>query len=174
MTDKPAAFYATYSDWKLIRTRKVVQIVLEVGLEQAGAAYDVLGGMPNPGAEIWCGIARLNGKPESETPPAAASDSTPDPRPSPPMPPARVTPSKPENKACQRLGILCNEPAFRKFLEDRRISPRFVNSAESAASAIRDYFGVKSRTEVWEDNPKYIALMADYRAWPTVLRVVPA
>lgn len=54
-----AAFRATYADWKLIKTRSVVQVVFEVPLEQADLAYQVIGGMPDPGAERWCAIARL-------------------------------------------------------------------------------------------------------------------
>lgn len=59
----PAAFQATYSDWKLIRSRKVVQICLEVPIEAAGQAYNALGGMPNPASEVWVGVARLNNGP---------------------------------------------------------------------------------------------------------------
>ena len=55
----PAAFRAVYSDWRLIRTRKVVQVVLELPLEEADRAYSALGGMPRPDAEVWCGVARL-------------------------------------------------------------------------------------------------------------------
>src|ERR1043165_3840449 len=54
-----AAFQATYSDVKLIKSRKVVQIVFEIPLEGWDAASLALGGMPNPAAEVWCGIARL-------------------------------------------------------------------------------------------------------------------
>jgi hypothetical protein len=57
--DKPAAFSAEYADWKLIRTRKVVQIVFEVPMELADHAYQVVGGMPNLAEPSWFGIARL-------------------------------------------------------------------------------------------------------------------
>lgn len=57
--DTPAAFSATYSDLKLIKTRKVVQFVFEVPLEAAEHAMNVLGGMPSPMSEKWFAIARL-------------------------------------------------------------------------------------------------------------------
>lgn len=57
--DKPAAFTASYSDWKLIKTRGVVQIVLEVPLKAADHAYNVLGGMPDFGNERWVAVAQL-------------------------------------------------------------------------------------------------------------------
>lgn len=53
------AFRATYSDWKLVKTRAVVQVVMEVPLSDADAAYEVLGGMPVHGNERWFGIAAL-------------------------------------------------------------------------------------------------------------------
>lgn len=61
MTD-PAAFSATYSDWKVIKTRQVVQIILEVPLKAAGHAYNVLGGMPDFENEGWVAVARLEKK----------------------------------------------------------------------------------------------------------------
>jgi hypothetical protein len=59
MTEKPAAFSATYSDWRVIKGRKVVAITFEVPVEASGHAYNVLDGMPKFGAEQWFGIARL-------------------------------------------------------------------------------------------------------------------
>ena len=58
--DKPAAFSASYSDWRVIKGRKVIQVVLEVPLEAADHAYNVLGGMPKFGSEQWFAVARLN------------------------------------------------------------------------------------------------------------------
>ena len=62
--ENPAAFSATYSDWKVIKTRQVVQIVLEVPLKAADHAYNVLGGMPNFESEKWFGVARLKEQPK--------------------------------------------------------------------------------------------------------------
>jgi hypothetical protein len=58
MSEK-AAFRATYSDFKYIKTRSCVQIIFEVPIEASNEAYEILGGVPKPGAEIWCAIARL-------------------------------------------------------------------------------------------------------------------
>jgi hypothetical protein len=54
------AFQATYSDFKLVKTRKVVQIVLEVPVEHANIVLDVLGGMPDPSKESWVGVALID------------------------------------------------------------------------------------------------------------------
>ena len=61
-----AAFQGNYSDWKLIRTRGVVQVVIEVPIEHSGLAYDVLGGMPQPGDEIQVAVARINSRAAAE------------------------------------------------------------------------------------------------------------
>ena len=66
MTDQPA-FSATYSNWRVIQGRKVIQIVFEVPLEAEPHAYNVLGGMPDNSKEKWFAIARLKEKPKNET-----------------------------------------------------------------------------------------------------------
>lgn len=62
--ENPAAFSASYADWKIVKTRRVVQVIFEIPLEAAGHAHNVLGGMPDPEAETWFGIARMEKKPE--------------------------------------------------------------------------------------------------------------
>lgn len=59
MTDKPAAFTASYADIKTIKTRQVVQIIFEVPVEAAAHAYNVLGGWPDFTSERWFAIARM-------------------------------------------------------------------------------------------------------------------
>lgn len=55
-----AAFQGTYSMWRVVRGRSVVQITIEVPIEGADVAYNALGGMPAPGEEIWVAVARLD------------------------------------------------------------------------------------------------------------------
>lgn len=64
MTDQPA-FSASYSNWRVVQGRKVVQLVFEVPLEAADFAYRVLGGMPNNGEEKFFAIARLKKNPNA-------------------------------------------------------------------------------------------------------------
>lgn len=54
------SFQATYADWKVIKTRKVIQIILEVPIEDEKRAYTALDGMPTSANEIWVGVARLH------------------------------------------------------------------------------------------------------------------
>lgn len=56
-----AATRATFSDFRLIKTRKVAQLVFEVPIEEADGALQTLGGLPRSDDERWCGIALLKG-----------------------------------------------------------------------------------------------------------------
>lgn len=51
---------ATFSDFRLIKGRKVAQFVFEVAAEQADDALDALGGLPRADVDRWCAIARLS------------------------------------------------------------------------------------------------------------------
>jgi hypothetical protein len=62
MTTSPSdtAFQATFSDFRLVKGRKVCQLIFEVPIEGADKAISVLGGIPNPEHSAWVGIARIN------------------------------------------------------------------------------------------------------------------
>ena len=150
----PAAFRASYSDWKLIRTRKVVQIVLEVPVEEADAAYQVLGGMPNPAESFWCAVARLQ--------PDTANL-------------AKKKQEWDELKPSAQISIRCGETAFRKFLVEKFHDAYWSNLEEDwspierAIVFVREHCGVTSRADITADNPQAFAawkrLEWDYRAW---------
>jgi hypothetical protein len=147
-----AAFKASFSDWKLIRGRKVVQIVLEVPLEAADEAYNVLGGMPNPASEIWCAVARLNPERKEDKPQPAA--------------PARAKRDWDELSYPQQSGILCNESAFWKFLDE--VEGLSTSGPETAAEAIRELCGILSRSELGTNQKAgkiWSRLVSSYRVW---------
>lgn len=54
----PAVIRATFSDYRTVKGRKVLQIVMEVPLEQQASVFGALG-YPVPDRDIWCAIARL-------------------------------------------------------------------------------------------------------------------
>ncbi len=155
MTDKPAAFSAVYSDWKLIKTRACVQIVLEVPLEASGQAYDALGGMPNAGAEVWCAVARLASPEAAKSPPSAMQ--------------ALYGPKATQRQTfhglapSQQAGILCNEESFQRFL--RMHGYLNAHTPETAAQIVREHCDVTSRSEIGRDNTKWRDLVSNYRAW---------
>lgn len=58
MSDEPAAFKATFHNFKIILGRGVVQWIFETPMEQLPLILEVTGA-PKPGEEAWFGIARL-------------------------------------------------------------------------------------------------------------------
>ena len=159
------AFRATYSDWKLIKTRGVVQVVMEVPLADADAAYDVLGGMPVHGKERWFGIAALK-SPAEEAPSNVPSGSPPSTRPD-------GTKRDWRNlQPAAQAGIRCGDPLFRTFLREVK---RYGHCDEQeAAVAVRDICGVNSRVELGTKHPARVIwhqLDSEYQAWLAKERV---
>jgi hypothetical protein len=158
------AFKAAYADWKLIKTRGVIQVVMEVPLAEADAAYDVLGGMPNAANEVWFGIAALNlpqdEKENSKLPaPATARQD-----------PKSAGPKRMDWQEVQpaaQAGIRSNEPEFWAFLREVMSYPDVTNS-DTAAIAVRHVCRVNSRAEFSTDHRKRVLwhqLDTEYQAW---------
>lgn len=159
-----AAFQATYSDWRIVKGRKVVQVVFELPLESADAAYQALGGMPIAAAEVWCGIARLS-SPQRETTPAPVEAM---PRPARSLLSAPVGDSKPRRKfedltPAQQAGILCGQQNFQLFLNER--FHYNAGSSDEAAEAVRELCKVSSRALLTTDNTEWHALQLAFRLW---------
>ena len=177
MNKPAAAFQAVFSDWKLIRTRKIVQLVFEVPVEMADQAYQVLGGMPDPGKSVWCAVARLEVQPSSdvvEADKAAFHKYLTEQH-------ERRKRSWDELSAAEQAGIRCAEPAFHKFLrEHHQITWRHQatmanyegNDDKLAAAVVRHICNVSTRAAI---NPANLMAMAawdeldrDYRVWMMV------
>ena len=146
----PAAFKATYSDWKLVKTRGVVQVIFEVPLADSDTAYEILGGMPDYANERWFGIAALrNGQPIIDAPEEKQSKSW-----------RELQPSA-------QAGIRCAEPLFWAFLREE-LKMRDEGSADNAASFVRDYCKVNSRAH-FNTNPAakavWQSLDNQFQAW---------
>lgn len=145
--NQPAAIQATFSDVKLIRSRKVCQLVLEIPLEQADAALSTLGGIPQPHSERWVAIARMNGH-------------APEPKPD------KEKQQWHDLKHAMQAGIRCSEPAFWAFVrEEYKFS---VDNEDGAAKFVRSYCGVKSRSEINLDPlaaQAWQRLESKYQAW---------
>lgn len=157
------AFRATYSDWKLVKTRGVVQVIFEVPIADHDAAYEVLGGMPVQGKERWFGIAAIR------TPQQEAAESRQD-QPQPHDPDGRrdwrdVQPSA-------QAAMRCDQAPFWAFLREEK-NQRVVNS-DDAATAVRSITGVNSRAR-FNDNQKarvlWHQLDSEFTAWQAKERV---
>lgn len=153
----PTAFKATYSDWKLVKTRQVVQIVFEVPLAEADAAYELLGGMPAPASERWFGIAAIR-NPESAKP-QSVTDKLP-------------TGAKRDWKdlpASQQAAIRINEPVFAAYLAEQH--PDEWHETGEADACLKFMFKIESKTELLT-NHKALTLWRTmenhYQAWKQV------
>tara|TARA_R110000824_G_scaffold162525_1_gene338217 strand:- start:1297 stop:1725 length:429 start_codon:yes stop_codon:yes gene_type:complete len=115
----------TYSDFKIIKTRQVAQVIIEVPLERSKEVIDKFG-LPMPNEEIWVAIAQI--RTERSTGNARAS------------------------KAIQQAGILCKDQTFGIFLQQHK-NLSDVNPADHTTieNAVRAVTGVKSRAE-WRTN----------------------
>jgi hypothetical protein len=125
MTD--AVTQGTFADFRLIKGRKVCQIVIEVPIEQADQALSALGGLPQPAIEAWVAIARLNGHIPEPTPDKEKKRWN-------------------DLKLAAQASIRCTEPVFWRFIQDEYKAP--AHDEEGAAKFIRRYCGVKSRSEL--------------------------
>lgn len=131
MSDKPAVLQATFTEIKMVKTRKAVQLVFEMPLENMAQAMEVLG-VPMPDKETWVAIARLNVEP-AEKPRKRFEDMT----------------------RMWQAGVLCNNWEFRTwFAKEHPTSwvdpPISTTGPERCADAIRKHLGVKSRSEIDE------------------------
>jgi hypothetical protein len=92
MTDA-AVTQGTFADFRLIKGRKVCQLVIEVPIEQADQALAALGGLPQPMNETWVALARLETK-------------------------AKVQPIRPDNtKLSFEASKRCRDTLFQSYLK---------------------------------------------------------
>jgi len=119
-----AAISATFSDFRIVKGRKVAQLVLEVPLEKANSALAALGGIPQPATETWVAVARLTAEPKSEKPKERRRFE--------------------ELPLSQQAALRCNDPEFQGWLD--------VANADRAAAEVRLRCAVKSRAELDSNN----------------------
>jgi len=137
------AFAGTYSDLRFVKSRKVAQVVIELPIEQANRFLQAFGA-PDPSSESWVAIARLNHAPETEE---------------------AVEPEKPRRqwndmRPSGRAALLCKETSFMAFLK--------VRSEKEAVEKLRSHCGVRSRSELDEDETKRMKfefVERDFEKW---------
>ena len=151
---------ADYTDYKVIKTRSVVQVVLEVPIENWRSVVDLLG-MPLSGSNIPVAIARLARDPGADSAPtespqraggvARAAALSPDRRSEIARTAANARwdntmPKRPfhELPPSQQAGILCGDPAFQRWLG--------VAGAITAAMTVRRRCKVQSRSQFDTDK----------------------
>ena len=127
-----AVFTGTYSDFKIIKTRKVAQMVVEFPLEQ-GERFVNSFGLPNSHEEKWVAVAWVR------------SDA--------------VQTNGRATSAIQQAGILCKDAAFGTWLRDAKKMDLNPHNENEVQDALRAILGVASRAdmrsndqalEIWE------------------------
>ena len=144
-SERPAMIRATFSEWRMVKGRKVLQIICEVPLEAQSDVWQALGS-PMPDSEIWVAIARLR---DGSAPQA--------------KPPVKFV------SLAQQAGILCNEVPFRRWLaETGGFDGIAVLDLDTAADELRRRCGVASRRDLDTDaeaGERFRGLRADYTLW---------
>lgn len=162
--NSPAAFKATYSDWKLVKTRGVVQVIFEVPLADSDAAYEILGGMPNQANERWFGIAALKGSQPEEAP-----ENRQDTAASLPDNPDGDRRAWREVQPSAQAAMRCDQAPFWAFLREE-FKCR-VTSSDDAATAVRKLCAVNSRAHFNTNEParkRWTQLDEQFQAWQRV------
>lgn len=148
---KPLAFRGTYSDWRLVKTRGVVQVIFELPLAEADAAYQILGGMPDASKERWFGVAPLSSEPARPQPDTDKPGAKRDWR---------------ELQPQQQAGIRCGEARFFAFLKECRADD--WHETQEVSECVRLICGVSSRSELQTNSKARVIwhqLDLQYQAW---------
>jgi hypothetical protein len=133
-----AVIAASYSDFKLVRSRNVAQIVLELPIEEAEGAIQKFG-IPQPGHEIRVAVALLVDQPAKHVPSIDASDR------------GRMAydSSTPGEQAVTRSALLARDPEFHRWAN--------VQDENGAAEFIRRRCMVHSRGQIAKDERAFQA-----------------
>lgn len=146
MTDK-AAILATFSDWRTVKSRKQLQIILEAPMEKQGEILTILGA-PDPSNPKWVAIALLDKKlMEGQAPKGGVT-------------------TQDYSKLIQRAGILCTEPAFWRFMQTQGYPG--CKDEHACADAMRMTLDVGSRRDLATNADarfKFQLLTERYQAW---------
>jgi len=143
MTD--TAFQATFSDFKVIKGRKVAQIILEVPIEAADDALRKLGGVPQFATEQWVAVCpiKVDALPEA---------------------PKR----RREYTLAQKAGMLCGNKRFWASVGQFNGEPMNVLNADDAADFMRRYCEVTTRADIIEGTDagdRFKTLVNEFNAW---------
>ncbi len=145
----PAAIKATYSDLRFVKSRKICQVCLELPIEEADAFVKAFG-TPNPAAETWVAIARLDMSKSKASAPE----------------PEKTKRSFAELPIAQQSALLCQREAFWRFLDEEKDQPCMTE--DGAVNAVRYLCGVKSRAELATNEKaaaKFVELTIEFEDW---------
>ena len=130
----------TYADFKFVKTRKVVQVVIEIPSEQSAHALKILGGMPNPAAEQPVAIALLNPSKGKDTP-------------------------KSEGQTCVKMAhAMCRDTRFQTWVAYQMDGfDRDMTAHDATRKFIIEHCGITSRAD-FAINPEACEKLRDLKA----------
>jgi hypothetical protein len=154
MSDK-AVVKGCYSDFKIIKTRKVCQVVVELPLEQAQAFIHAFG-LPQPGSEQWVALARLQTPAKEETPPTASpvdlkAHSEPGHDPHGSSRTHAIHRRFEDLPLPQQAALACQDMEFREFV--RQYYENDLKDERDAALFVREWCDVESRAQIYPGTP---------------------
>lgn len=143
--------YGTFADLKSVKTRSVVQMVIEIPIEQAERVVSAFG-FPQPGAEIAVAVARLD--PEK----AKAA----------PTPPEKPKERFADKRLSVQAGIRCSDERFQRFISSQY--EQWLRDSEDSADFVRRHCTVDSRKDLDDkrltsSRERWTALNAEYEKW---------
>jgi hypothetical protein len=154
MSDVARVIKATFTEWRMVKTRKVLQLVLEIPLEQQSEVLTRLGA-PMPDQEKWVAVALLDELVASETEHRAeerrAKLSI--------VGKERYASLSPEQQAVADAGMLAQDPQFYTWANSTRFCKFYVFDVETAARFIRARCGVASRRDIAINPDAYEAFI---------------
>lgn len=152
-----AVIRATFCDWRTVKGRKQLQIILEVPLEQQQDVLTRLGA-PDPSNPKWVAVALL----DLSSPPKAEANA------------AKSQQGKdryrkmPEwERASTRAVLLCKDEAFQRWALNSDLKGVTAETREYLTSGwVKDTLGIKSRKDIASEVRAYgafIALETEFR-----------
>lgn len=153
MSDRPAVLKAVYATWRPVPTRKVLQLVFELPIEQTRLAMDTLG-TPTNETSMWCAIARLQ-EPQAQPEASAAQSNT--------IPITKGRPFK-ELARSQQAALKCQDADFQYWIGvPGDLAPEM--RADEADKLLKTRFCIISKKDLdrWpEAGAKWDALLTDF------------
>jgi len=144
-----SAFQATFADFRLIKGRKVGQLIFELPIEAVDAALETLGGVPRPDKEAWVAVARID--------PAKAASASPE--------PVKERRKFSDLPMSAQAAMRCDDATFRSYLRSRGF---FIDNAKDADAAVKDLLTINSKKEILPDTPAglgWLELMRQFENW---------
>lgn len=164
-----AAIMGSFSEFRMVKTRSVCVLSIEIPVEQADAALSALGGVPQPGKERPVAVALLDPTIAHSGPLAvgaelscssAPSDTTPPEPQAPPQASGAGRAASSQDKMVVRAALLCTDERFQRWMWERTEKsdpPEFWQSGsvfwqQHTADALRRHCGVSSRRDLAIDT----------------------